>query len=63
MPTYHVVLLQVCHELTCSHCQHQSRVTEEFMHLSLELPPFDPATTVPPDVNTLLQAYFKVGEL
>ncbi len=29
---------QVQHELECSACGHTSRVVEEYMHLSLELP-------------------------
>lgn len=60
--------LQVEHELTCTLCRHQSRVTEEYMHLSLELPPqqaqhgqqAQQGAGALPDVPSLLQSYFQV---
>ncbi|GAB4820867.1 hypothetical protein N2152v2_007913 [Parachlorella kessleri] len=53
----------VSHQLTCSQCQHESSVTEEYLHLSLEVPQTDPGSVLLPDVNELLLSYFKDEEL
>ena len=56
--------LQVEHELECRGCGHLSRLTEQYTHLSLELPPAaGPAGQQGPpaqaDVSRMLASYFQ----
>ncbi|KAL4457464.1 hypothetical protein ABPG75_012329 [Micractinium tetrahymenae] len=52
----------VQHELACSRCGHTSRVVEEYMHLSLELPEAQAGSVAACSVTQLLRSYFKEEE-